>query len=295
LSAQGVYQGGTVQVSLSGVDLEDCVLRFSHPGIKAVRDPKNPMAFEVSAAAEVPVGLYDVRAVGRHGVTNPRRFEVSGLPELEALTKAVSRELSQEVSVPCVVRGNAPKQGIQWFKIHMVAGREVVFDCHASQIDSRLDPMLMLYDAEGRELAQSRARPLRWKPAVDQTLYLALRDLISNGGSEHFYRLYIGEPGAFPANALLSPLVFPSAAGAIPELEPNGLERPQKLTAPFSVKGTFEERGNLVGGMPFASLGRSDASACRGGAVAQGRRRQNHRLGPDRDQSGPRVSRRSGF
>jgi hypothetical protein len=240
LSAQGACSGGTVQLSLTGVDLEEAVLRFSHPGISAVGDPQKPLNFTVSVAADVPPGFYDVRAAGQHGVTNPRRFEVGAFAETEALPKNVSREASQELTIPCVVRGTAQKQTVQWFKIKAVAGHELVFDCHASQLDSRMEPFLVLYDEQGRELAGSRIRALRWTPSSGETLYLALRDFISNGGPEFFYRLTIGEAAALPREDSKPPLViWEPPAKALAEAEPNDPGHPQKAAPPFAVRGTF--------------------------------------------------------
>jgi hypothetical protein len=240
LGTPGACSGGTSQLSLTGVDLEEAVLRFSHPGITAVRDAQKPLSFAVSVAADVPPGLYDVRAVGLHGVTNPRRFEVSALSELDASAKAVSRDVSQEVTAPCVIRGAALKQGIQWFKLKAAAHRELVFDCHAAQLDSRLEPQLVLYDGQGRELARSRTRPIHWTPAAEETLYLALRDFIGNGGPEHFYRLYICGPDPVPGPPGRQPLVFwePSPR-AVSEAEPNDPARPLQAPLPLAVRGTF--------------------------------------------------------
>jgi hypothetical protein len=240
VSAQGACSGGTVQLSLVGVDLEEAVLRFSHPGISAVSDPQKPLNFTVSVAADVPPGFYDLRAAGQHGISNPRRFEVGAFAETEATPKNVSRETGQEVAIPCVVRGTAQKQTVQWFKIKTAAGHELVFDCHAGQLDSRMEPFLVLYDEQGRELASSRSRPLRWTPSSGETLYLALRDFISNGGPEFFYRLTIGESAALPRDESKPPLViWEPPAKALAETEPNDPDHPQKVVTPFAVRGTF--------------------------------------------------------
>ena len=246
ISTPGTCRGGTVQVSLSGVDLEEAVLRFSHPGITAVRDVQKPLSFAVSVAADVPPGLYDARAAGFHGVTNPRRFEVSALSEVDASTKAVTRDLAQEVAAPCVIRGTALKQGVQWFRLKAAANKELVFDCHAVQLDSRMEPHLVLYDGQGRELARSRSRPLRWTPAAGETLHLALCDFISNGGPEHFYRLYISGPEALTGPQNRKPLVFwEPAPAAVPETEPNDLDRPQKVALPLAIRGAFAPAKDL--------------------------------------------------
>lgn len=98
----------------------------------------------------------------------------------------------------------------------------------------------MLYDGQGRELARSRTRPIHWKPTTEGTLYLALSDFISNGGPEHFYRLYICGLEALTGPPQGRPLVFwEPAAGAVPEVEPNAPAHPQKALLPLAIRGTF--------------------------------------------------------
>ena len=188
----GTKAGSSITVSLTGTDLEDAGLRFSHPNITAVRDERDAKKFIIQVPAGVPPGSYDVRAAGRFGLSNPRVFEVSELDETDASPKSLTQGNAQELALPCVVRGNALKQANQWFKLQPAAGRELVLDCHAQGLDSRMEPLLVLHDASGRELARVRNRPLRWTASSDEPLFLCLRDFLSNGGSEHFYRLYAG-------------------------------------------------------------------------------------------------------
>src|SRR3954465_12137121 len=78
----GARQGTTIQVAVAGQDLEELSgLQFSDPRITAT--PAGAAgAFAVAVAADAPVGVYDVRAVGRHGVSNPRAFVVGALEEV---------------------------------------------------------------------------------------------------------------------------------------------------------------------------------------------------------------------
>ena len=236
----GARASETVPVKITGTSTDDPALLFSHPGIQAVRDAKVPTLFNVSVAADVPPGAYDVRVLGKFGVSNPRRFEVGKFPEVEASPKALTKAESQELAVPCVVHGNAAKQQVQWFKLPGAKGTELVLDCRAWDLDSRMDPLLVLHDETGRELARSRRRPLRWTPPADQPLFVSLRDFISNGGPEHFYRLHVGTgkdlPAAEPARPLL---LWPNAAKALDEAEPNDPAHPQKTVLPLEVRGRF--------------------------------------------------------
>jgi len=94
----GAQDGTGVDVTVTGNDLEEPEkLLVAHPGLKGEylappkegkpdpKDPKKtrpppkvnpagPHKFKVTAAADVPPGLYDLRVVGKWGVSNPRTF-----------------------------------------------------------------------------------------------------------------------------------------------------------------------------------------------------------------------------
>src|SRR5580698_10082004 len=91
------------EVTVTGTDIEEPEkLLFTHPGIKGEYiappvpppDPKKkdntpkppspgPHKFKVTIDGNVPPGTYDVRFVGKWGVSNPRAFVVGNLPEVQ--------------------------------------------------------------------------------------------------------------------------------------------------------------------------------------------------------------------
>ena len=76
----GGKAGTTVEVEVSGQDLDDVQgLYFSNTNIfaKQIKGSK----FAVTIPATLSVGVYDVRAVGRFGISNPRAFAVGDLAE----------------------------------------------------------------------------------------------------------------------------------------------------------------------------------------------------------------------
>ncbi|MBI2948341.1 MAG: hypothetical protein HYY23_11910, partial [Verrucomicrobia bacterium] len=84
----GGKAGSNVEVSVSGVDLDDAAeIRFSEKGIEA--KPKmsegalhpEPNKFLLTIASNVPPGIYEARIVCRFGISNPRLFAVSDRPE----------------------------------------------------------------------------------------------------------------------------------------------------------------------------------------------------------------------
>ncbi len=240
LSSCGGRVGETVVISATGIDLEDSELRFSSPGFVAKKDAKDSQKWSVEVGPELLAGRYDVRLAGKYGVSNPRRFEVSNLPEADLSQKATSKETAQELSFPLVIRGVVPKQGVLWFKIQGMQGKPLLLDCHAGALDSRLEPALTLLDANGRELTRVRNKPLQWTPDSDAPFFVTLRDFINNGGNEYFFRLYAGAPEALPpAVAVNGPLFWPLSQQSKAGDTPNEAGKPKEVSLPLETSGEF--------------------------------------------------------
>src|SRR5439155_14306670 len=103
----GAAAGATVEVEVQGADLDGAkTLLFDHPGLRAefIKD----RFFRITVAKEVPAGTYDVRLVGRWGVSNPRLLAVShGLTEIAEKEPNDSIEQAQPVPVNCAVNGTS--------------------------------------------------------------------------------------------------------------------------------------------------------------------------------------------
>ena len=92
LTPLGAAAGSRVEVEIAGADIEDVKsLLFDHPGLKA--EHLKERRFRVTVAADVPTGTYDVRLVGRFGVSNPRLFAVS-----HGLTEVMEKEPNDEAA-----------------------------------------------------------------------------------------------------------------------------------------------------------------------------------------------------
>src|SRR5215470_309528 len=69
LTPLGGAAGSTVDFEIAGVDLEGVEsLLFDHPGLKATYVKER--RFHLTIAADMPPGTYDVRLVGKYGVSN---------------------------------------------------------------------------------------------------------------------------------------------------------------------------------------------------------------------------------
>src|SRR6185436_5349338 len=210
LFPSGGKAGSVVDVRISsGTDLDGVQkLLFSHPGITA--KPLMEEAgriypqgraidgkFKVSVAADVPPGIYEVRAAGYFGVTNARRFAVSGREELAEKEPNNDAATAQEPPLGSVVTGTCEAQNYDFYKITAKKGQRYLADIQALRIDSRAQVVLSLIDASGRELrriagTRSRDALLDFTAEADGPYFVRVHDLLYRGGDEYHYRLSIG-------------------------------------------------------------------------------------------------------
>lgn len=204
----GAKQGAKLEVTVAGTDLDEAAtIMFSHPGItgaakmteanefvKTPRPVGNVFAIEVKP--DVPPGNYDIRVVGRFGVSNPRTFVVGSTDELVEAAGNNAPDKAMELPVGAVVSGRADANVRDFYRVALQAGQRVIIDCQAKRIDSRMDATLVVYSAEGRELSRSRDAKSS-DPQIDFTApaagqyVIALFDFVYAGGPDFFYRLSV--------------------------------------------------------------------------------------------------------
>ena len=240
----GAKAGTSVEVTVTGNDLEEPEkLLFSHPGIKGeyisppkdpTPDPKDPKKtvpppktnpagphkFKVTAAGDVPPGLYDLRFVGKWGASNPRTFAVSD--QIEVAEKEPNNDVpeAQKVELGTTVSGviSAPTD-VDYTSFTGKKGQRIVVSCLASSIDSKAAPMIEVFDASGRKLATNRNYHDN-DALVDVILpddgdyYVRLFQFTYTvGGPDYFYRLSIGT--APWIDAVFPPVVEPGKPTAV--------------------------------------------------------------------------------
>lgn len=205
----GGKQGSTFDVSVAGIDLDDCEkLVFSHPGITAtcktaavdpiLGEPRPASGqFSVSIAPETPPGLYEVRALGRYGLSNPRAFVVGKAPEVVEAGANNEFASASPVEFGAVVNGRCDAGASDYFKIALKAGQRLLADASAWRIDSKLSPVLSLYDTKNVLLRQSQREGagdalLDFVVVADGEYILKIHDFVFDGGPDYFYRLELG-------------------------------------------------------------------------------------------------------
>ncbi|HZN60121.1 MAG TPA: hypothetical protein VFD71_18760, partial [Planctomycetota bacterium] len=231
VSPAGGKAGTTFDVTIGGEDLDEArALYFSQPGVTAVRKMQPPGPFQrvpqpvsnvftVTIAADCPVGVCDVRTVGRFGASNPRAFHVGALAEIGEVEPNNSTSQAQAVALETTVNGAVSGGAdVDCFKIAGKAGQRFFVDCQAQRIDSRLDAVLVLSDASGVEIERCRDAVRRdplidYTPPADGELIVKLYDSIYGGSPEHYYRLSV--TAAPRVDFILPPCAVPGGKAQI--------------------------------------------------------------------------------
>lgn len=205
----GAQAGSQIELTVtSGADIEGLTrLHFSHPEITAVpkmqqaegQDEPTPVPnqFVVTVAPTVPPGVYDLRAIGNYGITNPRAFVVGHVAERIEAEPNNSTAQATELAIDQIAWGRSDAaKDVDLFRFTAKKDQRLLIECRAEQIDSRLDGTLELLDADGNLLALSRDAEgrdprLDFVVPADGDYFVRVYDFVFGGSQEHFYRLAI--------------------------------------------------------------------------------------------------------
>lgn len=190
----GLSAGSSLEVEVLGRDTEDVqALRFDHAGLTA--ELLKPGRFKVTSQADVPSGTYEVRMVGKYGVSNPRILSVTrGLADVAEIEPNNEPVQAQAVALNSAINGTSDGNGQDVFKFPLKKGQRVVIDCQAMKLESQLDANLILNNASGQSLASSgdyhgRDPLIDFVAPEDGEYFAVVHDLIYRGGLP--YRLVI--------------------------------------------------------------------------------------------------------
>src|SRR6059058_3941300 len=138
LTPLGGAASTTVDLEIAGADLEGVdALLFDHPGLKAtfVKDRQ----FRLAIAADVLPGTYDVRLVGRFGVSNPRLFAVThGLIDVAEKEPNNEPATAQKVPLNAAVNGTSDGNSDDVYRFTAKKGQRITISCQAGKLDSAM-------------------------------------------------------------------------------------------------------------------------------------------------------------
>ena len=168
-------------------------------------------------------GIYPV-AVRKDGfVSNRVLFAMDTLPEAFEKEPNNATATPQKINLPLILNGRIDKPGdADVFQFQGIAGIEIVAEVLARRLDTPLDSVIKLTDANGKVLAYNDDLEdpgsgvnthhadsyLKYTLPADGTYYIHITDTQRAGGDEYAYRLRLS--GARPDFALR---VVPSSVG----------------------------------------------------------------------------------
>ena len=253
----GGTAGSQIDVTISGEYLDEAdQLLFSDPHLTAARkldDTGKPLPnqYVVTIVADCPVGLYESRVMTRLGISSSRVFSVGTLPEVVQAKGNTSLATAMELKVNSVCNAVVSVRAADHYLFEGRKGQRVFVDCAARGIDSKLDPVLVIADAAGRDLVvERRSGALDFTVPENGKYVIKVHELTFHGGPAYFYRLSVRELSTQapavrqPSTSLVSAFSWPPAGlakePALSEIEPNDdRASAQKITLPCDIAGSF--------------------------------------------------------
>ncbi len=203
LHPTGGQRGIAFDITVAGTDLDEATgLHFSHPGITGV--PKTQMVagkpepipnqFTVTVAADVPVGLHDLRVRSLYGLSNPRTFSVVDRKSILEIEPNNQPEKAQALELNTVVFGRSDGAAdVDWYKFNLKAGQRILAEINTGRSDTRMEAVAELYS--GQKRLMRRAQISRSDVVVDFTApadgdyLLHIADRVFAGSAEYPYQL----------------------------------------------------------------------------------------------------------
>lgn len=253
----GGKAGTKVEVTISGDELEDVSeLAFSDPRIAAT--PKldaagkpEPNKYVVTIAADCPMGVYEARVMTQLGISSSRVFSVGTLPEVVQTKANTSLASAMELPVNSVCNATMSVRAVDHYSFEGRKGQRIIVDCATRGIDSKLDAVVIVADAAGRDLlVERRGGVLDFAVPADGRYVIKVHELTFKGGPAYFYRLGVWELPAdapiarMPATKTVNSFSWPPQGlrdqAETSEKEPNGdAAQAQKIALPCDIAGSF--------------------------------------------------------
>lgn len=253
----GGQAGTELEITISGEDIEETSeLYFSHPGITAKQSigadgRPEPNKYQLTIAADCPVGVHEARVMTRLGISSSRAFTVGTLTEAIQVQPSTSLATAMELEMNSICNAVMPVRAVNHYSFQARKGQRVIVECAARGIDSKLNAVLIIADAEGRDMVvERRGGVLEFTAPEDGIYTIKAHDLTFNGGPEYFYRLALQEaegddplarlPSTKTVNSFSWPPAGLSQDAASSETEPNdGRAEAQKISLPCDIAGSF--------------------------------------------------------
>ena len=180
--------------------------------LKSAARASGGMTAELIIAPDAPIGVREIRIVGKNGASTAWPFEITDVPDTVETESNDLIESATTIELPIIINGVVSSGGDEdFFTFQGVKGDRCVFNVKAYRYNNIsqqfFNPTISLFDAQGKELARSNGF-YSLDPLIDFTLpedgayFLRIRDLLYRGNPDSVYRL---TSGVVPYNTYIYP------------------------------------------------------------------------------------------
>ncbi len=203
LSPMGGQRGTSLRIQAFGDHLDEPrELILSGNGLPpraigvATNLPNLPVAgeafFHVNLPSDLALGTYEARFLGRFGLSNPRAFVVDELAERASDMGGDKPENAPELTLPALMNGRTDPSRINHYRFKLDAGQRIAIDISARDLDSRLEPRMIIFGPDGNEVTHgARGEGMDFKAARAGSYLLQVSDTTYRGGVDYGYRIEI--------------------------------------------------------------------------------------------------------
>ncbi|MBY0460904.1 MAG: hypothetical protein K2V38_26590, partial [Gemmataceae bacterium] len=206
LAPAGGPRGATVTVAAFGTGL-DAVrsVKSNSAEVKVTLDPDiraNALGLRLAISEKAPVGAVTLTLEGEGIKPTEISFPIDHFGAVEEAGATDSARTAQEIKQNTTVVGVLDRPGdVDYFKFAAKPGDPIGARVTASEFGSRLDPVLVLTDADGAVLAEGTGA-VGLVARTAGTYAVGVRDREFRGGADFTYRLHVGRvpvvTGVFP-------------------------------------------------------------------------------------------------
>src|SRR4029077_3679633 len=250
--------------------------------------PRNQVTLEIEVSPDAPIGTVAMRLQTPLGTSPAARIAIEPYygesPDREPNN---TPEEALETYLPTILVGTISKPGdLDYYKIKVKDGEQLVFQNSASELGSSLQPVIGIYD-EKQNLVQEfggdggrETNKFAYKFSKGGAYYVRVSDYQEGGNNEHFYRVKVGR---FPLAVSAYPLGLQKGATAAIHLdgynlgadkiqvkgEPSSEDMRAVIFRPGTSKGPAFNRVKLaLGNEPEALAGGTNTTLPRAQALA---------------------------
>lgn len=253
----GAKVGSQVEVTIGGEHIDDAdEMTFSDRRITAARKLNaagQPEAnkYVVTIAADCPVGIHEARVMTRLGISSSRAFCIGTLDEAVQTKANTTLATAMELKVNSICNATMTQRAVDHYGFEAKKGQRVIVDCATRGIDSKLDAVVIVADAAGRDLlVERRGGVLDFSVPSDGKYVIKVHELTFKGGQAYYYRLGLWElpvgapivrmPSTKPVNSFSWPPQGLKEQAELAEAEPNNdRTKAQKISLPCDIAGSF--------------------------------------------------------